>query len=282
MPPHRGRNPQSRPNRLRVSANSAPRSRKFLAASSSSGVFRHRFIKIDRSPGNDQPRDARTFNPAPVGEKLQADERWISSECRRPRIRRVAISGWAQRQNLPHMLLCASQKAKKLVRCGAQIADASIRRQRTYVQQNSAGSLKLHEADITGWIAVCRKRAGFETLLGVHPNRFVPPLKRQGSPSLKTCLSSVFLRVSTLVSILAVFAPQISAAPLTPQPITLASGWQLQDVAKVPQAGAQVSSAGFDTAGWYPATVPGTVLTSASSNAITSILNTALRRERAP
>ena len=46
-----------------------------------------------------------------------------------------------------------------------------------------------------------------------------------------------------------------------PQPVTLGSGWQLQDVAKVPQPGAQVSSAGFDTAGWYAATVPGTILT---------------------
>ena len=32
-------------------------------------------------------------------------------------------------------------------------------------------------------------------------------------------------------------------------------------MAKVPQAGAQVSSAGFDANGWYAATVPGTVLT---------------------
>jgi hypothetical protein len=76
------------------------------------------------------------------------------------------------------MLLGANQKAKKLVRRGAQIADAAIGRQRTYVQQNSTRSLKLHEADITGSIAACRKRAGFETLLGVHPNTFVPPPKR--------------------------------------------------------------------------------------------------------
>src|ERR1700722_4967455 len=54
------------------------------------------------------------------------------------------------------MLLGANQKAKKLVRRGAQIADTAIRRQRTYVQQNSARSPKLHEADITGWIAVAR------------------------------------------------------------------------------------------------------------------------------
>ena len=61
--------------------------------------------------------------------------------------------------------------------------------------------------------------------------------------------------------IVAVFAPQTSAAAYAASS-TLASGWQLQDVAKVPQTGAQVSSAGFDTSGWYAATVPGTVLTS--------------------
>jgi hypothetical protein len=36
----------------------------------------------------------------------------------------------------------------------------------------------------------------------------------------------------------------------------------LQDVVKVPQAGAEVASAAFDPRGWYAATVPGTVLTS--------------------
>ena len=47
-----------------------------------------------------------------------------------------------------------------------------------------------------------------------------------------------------------------------PQIVTLSSGWKLQDVAKAPQPGAEVASAGFDTRGWYAATVPGTVLTS--------------------
>ena len=46
------------------------------------------------------------------------------------------------------------------------------------------------------------------------------------------------------------------------QPVTIAAGWQLQDAAKVPQAGAEIASAKFKTQGWYPAIVPGTVLTS--------------------
>jgi len=68
--------------------------------------------------------------------------------------------------------------------------------------------------------------------------------------------------MSALISISAALSSPAVAAVTAPQPVTLASGWQLQDVAKVPQAGAQVSAAGFDTNGWYAATVPGTVLTS--------------------
>jgi hypothetical protein len=56
------------------------------------------------------------------------------------------------------------------------------------------------------------------------------------------------------------------AQPAQPRPVTLASGWQLQDVAKAPQAGAEVAAAGFNTAGWYTATVPGTVLTTLVNN----------------
>ncbi len=40
----------------------------------------------------------------------------------------------------------------------------------------------------------------------------------------------------------------------------------MQDVAKTPQPGAQIASSGFDTSGWYAATVPGTVLTTLVNN----------------
>ncbi len=50
------------------------------------------------------------------------------------------------------------------------------------------------------------------------------------------------------------------------EPVVLAAGWQLQDVAKVPQAGAEVSAVGFVTTGWFDATVPGTVLTTLVNN----------------
>jgi hypothetical protein len=55
----------------------------------------------------------------------------------------------------------------------------------------------------------------------------------------------------------------VFAAPATqPAPVTLSSGWELQDVAKVPEPGDKVSAPRFSTKGWYAATVPGTVLTS--------------------
>ena len=50
--------------------------------------------------------------------------------------------------------------------------------------------------------------------------------------------------------------------------LAISAGWQLQDVARVPQAGAQVASAHFKTKGWYTATVPGTVLTTLVNNRV--------------
>ncbi len=45
------------------------------------------------------------------------------------------------------------------------------------------------------------------------------------------------------------------------EPVTLSSGWQLQDSAKVSQTGDVIASTGFRPQGWYAATMPGTVLT---------------------
>jgi hypothetical protein len=73
--------------------------------------------------------------------------------------------------------------------------------------------------------------------------------------------------LSALALTIAVLAPASARAQSAlPQPVVLSAGWQLQDVAKVPQAGAEVAAAGFSTAGWYTATVPGTVLTTLVNN----------------
>jgi hypothetical protein len=48
----------------------------------------------------------------------------------------------------------------------------------------------------------------------------------------------------------------------------LASGWQLQDTAKVSELAYQLSQASFTPKGWYKATVPGTVLTTLVDNGV--------------
>jgi beta-galactosidase/beta-glucuronidase len=77
--------------------------------------------------------------------------------------------------------------------------------------------------------------------------------------------SLVFAAGFPLVALMA-FSAAAQTAPL--QPVVLASGWQMQDVAKVPQAGAEVAIAAFKTDGWYTATVPGTVLTTLVNNKV--------------
>ncbi|MEO6983620.1 MAG: sugar-binding domain-containing protein [Edaphobacter sp.] len=58
----------------------------------------------------------------------------------------------------------------------------------------------------------------------------------------------------------------VAAEKVPVEPVVLASGWQLQDSGKVPQSGAEVAGRKFKTAGWYAATVPGTVLTTLVNN----------------
>jgi len=64
-----------------------------------------------------------------------------------------------------------------------------------------------------------------------------------------------------------VFLPRF-AASASPGSIPISAGWQLQDVAKVPQAGAEISTPAFKAEGWYVATVPGTVLTTLVNNRV--------------
>ncbi len=70
-----------------------------------------------------------------------------------------------------------------------------------------------------------------------------------------------------LVSISAFLAPVVASAQ-SAAPVIISAGWQLQDAAKVSEAGAAVSSAGFKTSAWYSATVPGTVLTTLVNNKV--------------
>src|SRR6478672_10645654 len=73
----------------------------------------------------------------------------------------------------------------------------------------------------------------------------------------------VFIGLVSIPAVVCLAAPANVSAP-----VVLSSGWKLQDVAKVPQAGAVVASAHFKTKGWYAATVPGTVLTTLVNNRV--------------
>jgi hypothetical protein len=72
---------------------------------------------------------------------------------------------------------------------------------------------------------------------------------------------------SAMALIIAIMVPLSATAKSTPPPkVMLGDGWQLQDVAKVPQSGAEVAAPAFNASGWYTTTVPGTVLTTLVNN----------------
>ena len=77
--------------------------------------------------------------------------------------------------------------------------------------------------------------------------------------------SAVLSIVGILVSLMPIAAA--ASSPLPP-PVTIDSGWQLQDASKVPQPGAAIALPDFKPQGWYAATVPGTVLTSLVNNGV--------------
>ncbi|HVM48923.1 MAG TPA: glycoside hydrolase family 2 TIM barrel-domain containing protein, partial [Candidatus Acidoferrum sp.] len=61
--------------------------------------------------------------------------------------------------------------------------------------------------------------------------------------------------------------PAPEYAPAAP-PICLSNGWQMQSVAGVSDTGDVVSQTNYPSGGWYPATVPGTVLTTLVDNGV--------------
>src|SRR5208283_3440384 len=71
------------------------------------------------------------------------------------------------------------------------------------------------------------------------------------------------------------FGGQAASAAATPAPgpgrdeVTLASGWQMQETGKVAETtGEAISQPGYAPKDWYPATVPGTVLTTLVNNKV--------------
>ena len=67
------------------------------------------------------------------------------------------------------------------------------------------------------------------------------------------------------IAALSVFPFKVEAVP---PPLEIRSGWRLQSAAQVPRTGAEISQVGFSAEGWYPAAVPGTVLTTLVNNKV--------------
>jgi hypothetical protein len=78
----------------------------------------------------------------------------------------------------------------------------------------------------------------------------------------------IFALGALSVAMLSIATPVRAASSAIPAPVVLNSGWQLQDVAKAPEPGAQIASAAYKPDGWYTATVPGTVLTTLVNNKV--------------
>jgi hypothetical protein len=85
---------------------------------------------------------------------------------------------------------------------------------------------------------------------------------------LKLAECRLFALGALSLSILSIATPARAASGAVPAPVVLNSGWQLQDVAKAPEPGAQIATAAYKPGGWYTATVPGTVLTTLVNNKV--------------
>jgi Exo-beta-D-glucosaminidase Ig-fold domain/Glycosyl hydrolases family 2/Glycosyl hydrolases family 2, sugar binding domain/Glycosyl hydrolases family 2, TIM barrel domain len=70
-----------------------------------------------------------------------------------------------------------------------------------------------------------------------------------------------FLRALAIISF-TITALSAAAQAYPPPQLEVASGWQLQDSAKVTETGAQISSSAYAPKDWHAAVVPGTILTS--------------------
>jgi hypothetical protein len=71
----------------------------------------------------------------------------------------------------------------------------------------------------------------------------------------------VFVQLTTSILSIGCVTAGAQSGP-SPATVEISTGWQLQDAAKVPEAGATVSTSTYQPNGWMAATVPGTVLTS--------------------
>jgi beta-mannosidase len=76
-----------------------------------------------------------------------------------------------------------------------------------------------------------------------------------------------FAFCSIQAAVLCLVASSVLAESL-PGPLALSAGWQLQSASKASGSGADIAQTGYQAVDWYPAVVPGTVLTALVDNKI--------------
>lgn len=79
------------------------------------------------------------------------------------------------------------------------------------------------------------------------------------------CWSSLILGAAFLLSPSSLMAASVEALP---KPMKISTGWELQEVGKVPEGGGDLSKPDYHPLGWYQATVPGTILTTLVNNKV--------------
>ena len=88
--------------------------------------------------------DAVRGEPAGFHEALEADQERIAGECRKGRIRRAAVAGGVQGENLPKALLGGREKIDETVGRRAEVSNAAVGRQGRNVQQHTTHPLLIH------------------------------------------------------------------------------------------------------------------------------------------
>jgi hypothetical protein len=89
-------------------------------------------------------REILRFQETPLLELQQIDEQWVAGKGRKALIRRVAIAGWTEGQDLPYLLSRLSQEVDEFVGARPEVANTVSRRQRSNGKQDSTTARKNH------------------------------------------------------------------------------------------------------------------------------------------
>ncbi len=94
-------------------------------------------IVVDVAGAPGKALEAVVIEPVVVGQELEGDEKRIAGEGGERGVRGVAIAGGAEGKDLPEALPGGGEEVGEVVGGGAEVADATERRQRRNVQQQA-------------------------------------------------------------------------------------------------------------------------------------------------